>query len=197
MQTRWVYSSRPWVNHTRFITVAVLLLSATGCGANRKAHDSPAPWKTYTSADGNVSFQYPPELILHDRPQPDMITFFLETTDESLGVTVILKVSEAELSGYTSRMWDAILKDEQNVALTDRKEVTLGNTPALRQEFLETAAGKKTELIAIGVESHPYYLHMTAGYSPERRAQLRPICEKILASVVVRGFRQTSEKTKQ
>jgi hypothetical protein len=175
-----------------FASVAVVSLSAVGCGQPTHGGQTSlqtVQWQTYTSPDGRVSLEYPSHLKLkvRERKEADdpQVALFMADEQDSLGVTLILRVSDESLPDYCESMLDACL-DSGTKAITKRESISRAGARGFRQEFREGYGWSAQEFIAITLEAHPAYVHFTCGYSVSNKQDFRPICERIAASLTLK-----------
>jgi hypothetical protein len=171
-------------------TAALIVLMAVGC-ARPVLPGQPTPgadsWTTYTSPDSRVRFDHPSHMKVRVRPRGDASAPYLalsgSTPDDSIQVTFLLRLSDDPLPDYCTRMM-AVLADAHTRPVTAREAISLGGGQGFRQEFRE-ARGAPVEFIAVALEARPAYVHMTCGYPETSRAELRPVCERIVASLTI------------
>jgi hypothetical protein len=169
------------------ITLAMLM--ATGCGrpAGRWTPDADS-WTTYTSPDARVRFDHSSQLEIRVRSRGDASAPHLaltgSTPDESVQVTLVMRLSDDPLPNYCTRMMDG-LADAHTRAITSRQTISLAGGRGFRQEFREAGA-PPVELIAVALDAQPVYIHLTCGYTEMGRAELRPVCERIAESLILK-----------
>jgi hypothetical protein len=173
-----------------FLRVIVLAAAALmGCGKVSESGQvawETVPWETYTSPDGMVSFEHPSNLQLTVRPPREaddpQLALIMESPNQSLGITLVLRLSDEPLPGYCQAMMDTCL-DTATRSATERETISAGSAQGLRQEFREGVGRLAQEYIAVALEARPAYVHFTASYDAANKQSLRPICERIVNSV--------------
>jgi hypothetical protein len=138
-------------------------------------------WTTYTSPDARVRFDYPSSMKIIVRPRKDAddphLGLSAVTPDESIQLTLLLRLSDDPMPGYCERMLDTLVNADTK-AVTKRQDISLGNGRGFRQEFREEMRGQApVEYIAVALEARPAYVHFTCGYTVSSKAEHRPVCE--------------------
>jgi hypothetical protein len=153
-----------------------------------RVRPAPDPWVTFVSADGRVRFDHPAVLPITERPRRDaddpQLALHGTTPGEEIQFTLVLRVSEAPMPGYCRRMVDDMAAGG-DVAVTELRSIELGGGRGYRREFRERGGADSAEYIAAAVEAGAVYVHLTAGYPAGRRAELRPVCERIVESLTL------------
>jgi len=143
-------------------------------------------WATYTSPDKHVSFDYPTSLKLTVRPRQvesdPHLALFMVSPDESLGLTLMLRISSEPLPGYCADMMASCL-DANTTAITKCEPISLGGGQGFRQEFRSGSGWLTNEFVAVALEAQPAYVHFTCDYKVQNKQQLQPICERIVESL--------------
>lgn len=153
-----------------------------GCIQKSNTPES-STWKTYTSPDGNISFQYPSSFTsdLHDN-EAERISFYLHNDDDSIQVLFSIYLMAAPSSAEASKIMDSPFSEDQRAA-TPRQDIVVGKCKALRQEYVTPG---KPPHIKVVIRTPTALVSLTMGYFAER-AELRPICERILNSVTIKN----------
>jgi hypothetical protein len=113
-----------------------------------------------------------PQLALHGTTPGEQIQF-----------TLVLRTSDSPLPDYCRRMVDDMAAGD--VAITERRPVELGGGRGYRREYRERGGADPVEYIAVAMEVGTTYVHLSAGYPAGRRAELRPVCERIVESLTL------------
>jgi len=171
------------------VGIAVLAsLVAVGCDQLTQGQTDfqAGEWATYTSPDKHVSFEYPSSLKLTVRPRQDEsdphLALFMVSPDESIGLTLMLRVSSEPLLGYCEEMIASCL-DANTIATTKCGQISLGGGQGFRQEFRSGRGWLANEFVAVALEAQPAYVHFTCDYKVQNKQKLRPICERIVESL--------------
>lgn len=145
-------------------------------------------WKTYVSPGGNVQFEYPSNLMITHRPRKDdrdpQVALFATNANESIQITLVLRLSEDNLPNWCNDLMDTG-PDQNTRFVTERKSINLGSGKGYRQELREGEGADQFEYISVALEAKPVYVHFTSGYMM-RKADLRPICERIVATLKIK-----------
>jgi hypothetical protein len=163
-------------------------LCALGCEQTTSGQTAfvPHEWATYTSPDQLVSFEYPVGMNLTVRPRlgPDdpHLALSLVSPDETLDVTLLLRLSVDELPDYCQHMIESSL-DANTKAMTECEPISLGEGKGLRQEFRSGHGSQAVEFIAVALAAEPAYVAFSCGYLARNKQELRPICERIVNSL--------------
>jgi hypothetical protein len=172
-----------------FPSVVLLAFGLAGCGQQNpqpKIAWESVEWKTYTSPDGHVSFEHPAELRLTVRPRSEaddpQLALFMESSDLSLGGTLVLRISDEPMPDYCDWLMDSCTGSGSR-AVSERVEISADATKGVRQEFREGMGRLAQEFIAVALEAQPAYVHFTAAYNVSDKEALRPICERMARSL--------------
>jgi hypothetical protein len=102
--------------------------------------------------------------------------------DESLGLTLMLRISSEPLPGYCQDMMASCL-DANTTAITKCEPISLGGGQGFRQEFQSGSGWLANEFVAVALEAQPAYVHFTCDYKVQNKQNLRPICERVVESL--------------
>ena len=165
-------------------------LCAVGCelAAPTQTSFEGQAWATYKSPDKRVSFEYPSNLKLTVRPRQDplepQLALIMESPDQSLGLTLMMRVLEEPDPDWCQSMMDACL-DDNTIATTPRESVTRGLAKGLRQEFKSGSGILADDLAGLALTTDSVCVHFTCNYRKVRASELRPICQRIVDSLVI------------
>jgi hypothetical protein len=171
------------------VGIAVLAsLVAAGCDQVTQGQTDfqAGEWATYTSPDKHVSFDYPSSLKLTVRPRQaesdPHLALVMVSPDESIGLTLTLRISSEPLPGYCEHMMASCL-DANTAAITKCEPISLGGGQGFRQEFRSGSGWLANEFVAVALEAQPAYVVFTCDSKVRNRQQLQPICERIVQSL--------------
>ena len=176
------------------LVVAWVLAAVIFIGCRRPSQPSQSTpgadsWTTYISPDERVRFDYPSNMRVIVRPRKDErdpdLALSATTPDESIQLTLVRRLSNDLLPNYCQLMMDSLL-DENTRAVTAPRDISLANGRGIRQEFREVGGAAPIEIIAVALEAGPAYTHLTCGYAEKSRAELRPMCERIVESLTLK-----------
>ncbi|MCI0358119.1 MAG: hypothetical protein L0211_06535 [Planctomycetaceae bacterium] len=177
----------------KFLLASLLVLSslaALGCGqaSQAKTPERFNTWTTYTSPDKRVSFAHPSNLevtvrMRHDADEP-ALALFMSSSDESLELTLVMRISDVPLPDYCESMVDACL-DSNTTATSKREPVLLGGAAGFRQEFRSGSGALADEFVSLALQAKDVYVIFTCSHSAVRRGELKPICERIVNSLTI------------
>lgn len=179
--------------HSKCVLISGLVLGSLctlGCELTAPAQTSfeGQAWTTYTSPDKRVSFEYPSNLNLTVRPRQDpldpQLALIMESPDQSLGLTLMMRDLEEPDPDWCRDMMDACL-DDNTVATTPRESVTRGLAKGLRQEFKSGNGILAHDLTGLALTTDSVCVHFTCNYRKVRASELRPICQRIVDSVAI------------
>jgi hypothetical protein len=167
-------------------------LCALGCELAAPARTSfeGQTWATYTSPDQRVTFEYPSNLNLTIRPRqsPDepQLALMMESPDQSLGLTLVMRILERPDPDYCQYMLAALL-DDNTVATSQSEPVTRGNAQGFRQEFKSGSGILAGDLVGLVLQDDLVCVNFSCSYGRMRADELRPICQRIMDSLVIKG----------
>jgi hypothetical protein len=170
----------------------VLLGSLLAMGCDQTSHGQTAfqadEWATYTSPDKRVSFEYPSDLNLTIRPRQDetdpQLALMMESPDRSLGLTLVMRVLERPDPDYCQYMLKAFL-DDNTIATSPSESVTRGRATGFRQEFKSGNGVLAGDLVGLVLQDDLICVHFSCSYGRMRAGELRPICNRIVDSLVI------------
>lgn len=178
------------LNVPAIIVVASVVIGCDRPNTPGKATAKAPPWKKYSSPEGHVTFEYPADITISHRQRKDQddpdVALHANNREQSIEITLLFRFSEQPMSYFCKDMMDSCI-DPKTIAISERKNIVLGNGRGLQQEFRESNGPATIEYICVALEHKSIYVHFTSGYRANKKADLRAICERIVNSLTLKN----------
>jgi hypothetical protein len=148
-------------------------------------------WVTYTCPKTGIQFEHPSQIKIGKKVDEvedvkELVSAVSgSTTCDSVVVGFLVVQGDEWVPGSAQWLINRLIT-KQSRPLSPTKKIWLEGMQGSSQEILDMSTHPHVEANVILLESKPYYLLFVVGYRENTRSKMRPICEKIAASLTVK-----------